>query len=68
MIMGCITRLRHRIGKWIWKENDWTKAVEDIENAVYQLRSEKQTECIITWQFKFLRPPNKFTCHIKLDN
>ena len=48
--MGFITRLRHRIGKWIWKENDWTKAVEDIENAVYQLRSE-----VITKMKNFLR-------------
>ena len=65
--MNLLTRIRHKIGKWLWKENAWTKAVEDIENAVYDLKANNADECEIKWQFKFIPPPNKFTCHIKFD-
>ena len=65
--MTLLTKIRHRIGKWIWKENEWTKAVDEIESAVDQIRRKGRDECMIRWHFKFLAPPNKFTCHIRLS-
>lgn len=65
--MNILTTIRHKIGKWLLKENEWTKAVDQIEDAVKELRSQRKSECILNWHFRFQSPPNQFTCHIKID-
>ena len=67
--MNIITKLRHKIGKLLWKENEWTQAVDEIEQAVYDLRKGKKSEVVLHWRFKWLwtPPSNKFTVRVTLD-
>lgn len=61
-----LMKIRHKIGKWIWKQNDWTKAVEEIEKAAKGLRDGSVGNAVkLHWQFNFLEPPNKFTITIR---
>lgn len=61
--------LKNKIAKLLWSGNPWTKAVDSIENAVYELRKGEINVIDIKWQFKFLKTPpsNKFVCRITLD-
>ena len=53
---------------WIWKDDPWTKAVDDIELAIKKLRSGKQDVMRLKWGFLFMETPpsNRFTCDIRL--
>ena len=68
--MKIIDRIKHKFAMWIWRNNESTKAVNEIENAVNELREGKTKECVLKWSFNFLKSPpsNKFFCSIKLDN
>ena len=57
------------MAKLLWRGNQWTKAVDDIENAVNDLRNGKTDEVILKWKFTFLKSPpsNKFKCIVTLD-
>ena len=64
--MTMLTRIRHRIGKWLWKENEWTKAVEEIEAAVKVLQSGEKQAVHKIWAFTFLPKPNVIKMKIEL--
>jgi hypothetical protein len=55
-----LLKLRHKLGKWLWKENEWTKAVDDIEKVCKQISDNKIKTHIFYFKFLFMRPPNKF--------
>ena len=62
--------IKNKIAKFLWRGNEWTKAVDDIEKAVIDLRTNKASEVVIKWHFSFLKTPpsNKCKCIITLDN
>ena len=60
-------KLKHRFAKWIWKDNDWTKAVDGIEQAAKDVNSGRYETSMMKWQFKFLPEPNKFTITVRLS-
>lgn len=66
--MTIIDRAKHKFAKWLWRNNQWAKAVDEIESAVDRLRSSEVTEVKLKWHFKFLSTPpaNKFTVVIRL--
>jgi len=66
MVKIIFNKLKYKFAKWIWKDNDWTKAVDDVEKAISELRGGEVKEIILNWQFKYLRIPNKYTISIKL--
>ena len=61
-----LTKLRHRIGKWIWKENSWTKAVDEIEKAVMDLRNGECEEAQFEWKFTYMKTPPSNHAIIKI--
>lgn len=58
--MMWITKIRHKLGKWLWKENSWTKAVDDIENAAKAIQAEEKDRIVLQWKFNFMKPPNRY--------
>lgn len=58
--MNLITRIRHKLGKMLWSENEWTKAVDDIEKAAEEISRGKKDRVILQWQFDYMKPPNKY--------
>ncbi len=65
--MNLITRIRHKLGKMLWSENEWTKAVDDIEKAAKEISTGKKSSVVLRWQFRFMKPPNKFWIKIEAD-
>ena len=67
--MNFIDKLKHKFAKWIWRKNQWTQAVDDVENAIKELRGGKVKEIKIKWHFAFMKTPpsNKFTVRVCLD-
>jgi hypothetical protein len=65
--MNMVDKIKHRLAKWIWRNNSWTKAVDDIENAARDLQQSDVEEVVLKWQFKFLKVPNKFTVSVRLS-
>ncbi len=56
-------KLRHKFAMWIWRDDDWTKLIDNIECAVKEIRDEKfPTKHIIYVHFKFMEipPSSKF--------
>lgn len=67
--MKLVQKLRHRIAKFLWRNNPWTRAVDDIEQCVKDMRQGKCDVGEIRWYLSFLEPPrNKFTVRIYFDN
>ena len=63
-----IHKIKNVIAKFLWRNNQWAKAVDDIENAVKELRKGEIETIELRWKFTFLKTPpsNKFTAVIKL--
>ena len=55
-----ITKIRHKLGKWLWKENSWTKAVDEIENAAKAIQAGEKDNIVLQWKFCFMKPPNRY--------
>ena len=53
---------------WLWEDNQWTKAVDDIEKAVELLRKGEEKKIILVWQFSYMGSPpsNKVKCFLTL--
>lgn len=66
--MNIIDRIKHILAKWLWRNNAWTKAVDEVEDAVDRLRKGEVDEVHLYWYFSFLRPPNRFSVSIRLEN
>jgi hypothetical protein len=64
--MRLLTKIRHRIGKWCWKENDWTKAVDSIEAAAKILQNKERRVVWRIWRFAFMDPPVVLKVRIEL--
>jgi len=64
-----IHQIKNRLAKLLWRNNQWTKAIDDIENATNELRNGKVEEVLLEWEFAFLKSPpsNKVKCIITLD-
>lgn len=65
--MNLITRIRHKLGKMLWSENEWTKAVDDIEKAAKEISTGKTRSVVLKWKFSFMKPPNRFWITIEKD-
>jgi len=67
--MSIISKIKQKVTKWLWKDNPWTKAVDEIESAIMELRKGDAKKVVLKWKFKFLETPpsNKFSCIISLD-
>lgn len=57
--------IKHKLAKWIWRNNQWTKAVDDIEKAAKQIQSGEAEIVVLHWAFRFLPPPNTFEIEVK---
>lgn len=66
--MRWVRRLKHKAAMWIWKDDPWCIAIDQIKDSVMKLRSGEAEAIRINWTFTFLKtpPPNKFICDIRL--
>jgi hypothetical protein len=46
--------IRHKIGKWLWKENEWTKAVDSVEAAAKLLQTGQRKVVWRFWRFSYI--------------
>ncbi len=47
--MNIITLLRHKLGKLLWSENSWTKAVDEIEAAAKAIQVGEKDIVVLQW-------------------
>jgi hypothetical protein len=50
----------------MWKENEWTKAVDDIEAAAKVLQSGQKRVVWKVWKFSYLPEPNVYKFRMEL--
>jgi hypothetical protein len=65
--MTYITHIRHRIGKWLWKGNEWTRAVDDVERAIKELREGKKNVVWLVWRFGYMEEPPSNICKVRIE-
>jgi hypothetical protein len=58
--MNIITLIRHKLGKLLWSENSWTKAVDEIEVAAKEIQDGEKDKVVFQWAFTFMKPPNRY--------
>lgn len=61
-------KIKRAICKWLWKDNPWTKAVDEIEKACIDVNEGKCNISIMEWHLKYLNPPNEFRIEVALSN
>ncbi len=61
--------LKRKCARWLWRDDPWTKAVDDVEKAVKRLRTGAVDEVTMKWYFSYMEPPgNRFHVTVELDN
>jgi hypothetical protein len=60
--------IRHKIGKWLWKENEWTKAVDSVEAAAKLLQTGQRKVVWRFWRFSYMKPPVVLKVRMELAN
>ncbi len=61
--------LRRKLARWLWRDDPWTKAVDEIESAVKKLRNGQVKDVTLHWHFSYMEPPgNRFHVTIELDD
>lgn len=58
-------RIKHKFAKWIWRNNSWTRAVDDIEKAVKDIHNGSTDLVALNWKFTFIDPDNIYSIVIK---